>query len=164
MRHVLSSRTKSRYQVDLSALMAVCETNYWRLRKLLLPVFPELKSGAEFCFAIPAIDASAERQLLLRVLERCAYTTTLDFIEVSDNKHLPKGSDWGLSPQLTVRIYHDAKTSEVIAFQGQRHFQGRYEYPNPLMRQRDEKFQLNNLLADWLNHCLHYGYPVSKQI
>lgn len=163
LQHVVGNRVKARYQVDLSALMAVCETNYWRLRKLLLPVFPDFKPGAEFFIAIPAAEAGAERHLLLRVLERCVYTTTLDFVEVSASGYLPDNRHWGLSPQLTVRIYHDAKTSEVIAFQGQRHFLGRYEYPNPLMRQRDEKLQLNNLLADWLNHCLHYGYPASKQ-
>jgi uncharacterized protein YqiB (DUF1249 family) len=151
---------QTRYQVDLSALMAVCETNYWRLRKLLLPIFPEFKRGAEFYFAIPS--AEGERHLLLRVLERCTYTTTLDFVEVDDSERLSDKHRWGLSPQLTVRIYHDAKTSEVIAFQGQRHFLGRYAYPNPLMRQRDEKLQLNNLLADWLNHCLYYGCPVSR--
>lgn len=163
MPYAVGNRVKPRYQVDLSALMAVCETNYWRLRKLLLPVFPELKTGAEFYFAIPAAGPGNERHLLLRVLERCVYTTTLDFVEVNDSGGSFAKPDWGLSPQLTVRIYHDAKTSEVIAFQGQRHFLGRYEYPNPLMRQRDEKLQLNNLLADWLNHCLHYGYPASKQ-
>lgn len=151
-----------RYQVDLSALMAVCETNYWRLRKLLLPVFPQFRPGAEFYFTIPVAGENSERYLLLRVLERCAYTTTLEFVEVGAAGDLLEERRWGLSPQLTVRIYHDAKTSEVIAFQGQRHFLGRYEYPNPLMRQRDEKLQLNHLLADWLNHCLHYGYPVSR--
>lgn len=161
--YAVGNKLKSRYQVDLSALMAVCEINYWRLRKLLLPVFPEFKPGAEFYFAIPAAGSGFERRLLLRVVERCVYTTTLDFVEVNDHGSLPGKPDWGLSPQLTVRIYHDAKTSEVIAFQGQRHFRGRYEYPNPLMRQRDEKLQLNNLLADWLNHCLYYGHSVSRQ-
>jgi len=161
--YAVANKIKARYRVDLSALMAVCETNYWRLRKLLLPIFPEFKPGAEFYFAIPAATAGAERHLLLRVLERCVYTTTLDFVEVSEHGDSLVKPDWGLSPRITVRIYHDAKTSEVIAFQGQRHFQGRYEYPNPLMRQRDEKLQLNNLLADWLNHCLYHGYPAGKQ-
>jgi len=160
--YAVGNRVKPRYQVDLSALMAVCETNYWRLRKLLLPVFPDFKPGAEFYFAVPMNGAEAERHLLLRVLERCVYTTTLEFVEINNNGVLPATPDWGLSPQLTVRIYHDAKTSEVIAFQGQRHFLGRYEYPNPLMRQRDEKWQLNMLLADWLSHCLTYGYAANK--
>ncbi len=161
MSYAVSVRSKQRYQVDLSALMAICETNYWRLRKLLLPAFPELKQGAEFHFAIPAAGSNGDRYFTLRVMERCAYTSTLDFSEICHDISA-LNPQWGLSPQLTVRIYHDAKTAEVIAFQGQRHFLGRYEYPNPLMRQKDEKLQLNNLLADWLNHCLHYGYHSEK--
>lgn len=162
MQYALNAKSRARYQVDLSALMAICETNYWRLRKLLLPVFPSVQQGDEFRFSIPATSPQGERHLLLRVIERSAYTSTLDFSEISPDGEA--SDSWGLSPHLTVRIYHDAKTSEVIAFQGQRHFLGRYEYPNPLMRQRDEKLQLNILLADWLNHCLHYGYGSSNPI
>ena len=149
-------KPRSRYQVDLSALMATCETNYWRLRKLLLPAFPELMLGQKFYFSIPAGAKHPERTLLLQVVESSVYTSTLEFSEISVGELA--GKQWGLSPRLTIRIYHDAKTSEVTGFQGQRHFLGRYEYPNPLMRARDEKWQLNSLLADWLNHCLHYGY------
>lgn len=147
-------------RVDLPALMAVCETNYWRLRKLLLPEFPKFVSGDVFLFALPALDTKQERRLRLQIVERCPYTTTLELAEViSDDT----ASRWGLSPQLTVRIYHDARSAEVLSFQRQRHFYGHYDYPNPQMRQRDEKFQLNSLLAEWLNHCLSYGYRIGGQ-
>ena len=135
--------------------MAVCETNYWRLRKLLLPEFPKFSCGDVFVFALPSLDRQTERHLRVHILERCPYTTTLELHEVISDDY---ASRWGLSPQLAVRIYHDAKTAEVIAFQQQRHFKGRYEYPNPQMRQQDEKFQLNSLLAEWLHHCLQFGY------
>jgi uncharacterized protein YqiB (DUF1249 family) len=146
---------KSAYQVDLSALMAVCEINYWRLRKILLPEFPKFASGDVFLFALPTPDLLRERRLRLQITERCPYTTTLELSEVISDGN---ASRWGLSPQLTVRIYHDARAAEVLAFQRQRHFSGRYDYPNPQMRQRDEKFQLNSLLAEWLHHCLQFGY------
>jgi len=146
---------KKAYRVDLSALMAVCETNYWRLRKLLLPEFPRFTNGDVFVFSLPSPGRSEERLLRLKILERSPYTTTLELNEIISDKSL---SRWGLSPQLTVRIYHDAKTAEVISFQQQKNFFGRYDYPNAQMRQQDEKFQLNNLLAEWLHHCIQFGY------
>jgi uncharacterized protein YqiB (DUF1249 family) len=153
-------RKQNAYQLDLPALMAVCETNYWKLRKLLLPIFPRLQAGDEFVCTIPSVDRrGGGRRLVLSIQERCPYTSTLDLAEISGDPSLvtQQETQWGASPRLTVRIYHDAKTAEVIAFQGQRHFMSRYEYPNPQMRQRDEKFQLNALLADWLNCCLQHG-------
>jgi len=160
---VATLKTKKAYQVDLSALMAICETNYWRLRKLLLPIFPDLENNAKFLFSIPLAGTDVQRRLCMHVIERCPYTTTLEFSELkADEDDMGVFQNpWGLSPQLTVRIYHDAKTAEVISFQQQKNFLGRYEYPNALMRQQDEKFQLNNLLAEWLNHCLTYGYKES---
>lgn len=153
MSHATCLKRHNPCQADFTALVAVCEINYWRLRKLLLPVFPSFREGAAFVLRMPGLSPGTERQFLLQVTERSPYTSTLEFSEIPENL-----SPWGLSPRLVVRIYHDARTSEVISFQGQRHFLGRYEYPNALMRQRDEKLQLNNLLADWLNHCLQQGY------
>lgn len=134
--------------------MAMCETNYWRLRKLLLPAFPQLALNREFRFSIPQSVSRQARCFLLRVTEDCPYTTTLEFVEEPEAGN---ARPWGLSPRLTVRIYHDAKSAEVTAFQGQRPFAGVYEYPNRHMYQKDEKFQLNSLLGEWLNHCLQYG-------
>lgn len=144
-------------RVDLSALMAMCETNYWRLRKLLLPAFPQLPLHRVFRFSLPHTATQKARCFLLRVTESCPYTTTLEFMEEPEAQG---GRPWGLSPRLTVRIYHDAKTAEVMAFQGQRPFAGAYDYPNHRMYQKDEKFQLNSLLGDWLNHCLQYGHRI----
>lgn len=155
------ARKATSYQVDLPALMAICETNYWRLRKLLLPEFPKFACGEVFLYSLPALDRQTERQLRMQIIERCPYTTTLELTEILTDSNL---SRWGLSPQLTVRIYHDARTAEVLAFQQQKHFFGRYDYPNPQMRQRDEKFQLNSLLAEWLNHCLSFGYRISDAV
>jgi uncharacterized protein YqiB (DUF1249 family) len=153
--NAVKTKGKKAYQVDLCALMAICETNYWRLRKLLLPEFPGFKSGDVFVFSLPSPGRPDERRLRLQITERSPYTTTLELNEIISDRRI---SRWGLSPQLTVRIYHDAKTAEVISFQQQKNFFGRYEYPNAQMRQQDEKFQLNSLLAEWLHHCIQFGY------
>ena len=60
-------------------------------------------------------------------------------------------------PQMLVRIYHDANTAEVVAYQNHRHFKASYPVPNSHMYQVDEKDQLNRFLTEWLNLCLQKG-------
>ena len=43
--------------------------------------------------------------------------------------------------------------AEVIASEGHRSLKPRYDYPNPAMYQRDEKYQVNCLFSDWLKSC-----------
>jgi uncharacterized protein YqiB (DUF1249 family) len=66
--------------------------------------------------------------------------------------------EWVTPPSMSVRLYHDASMAEVMSYQNQHRFEGRYQYPNPQMRLPDEKIQLNKFLADWLDHCLQHGH------
>ena len=59
--------------------------------------------------------------------------------------------------RMTVRLYHDVRSAEVIECEGKRAFASSYVYPNPQMRQPDEKAQLNRFLAEFLNACFRYG-------
>ena len=56
-----------------------------------------------------------------------------------------------------VRVYHDAKAAEVIAFQDQRRFKAVYGYPNRQMRHPDEKVQINRFLGEFLRMCIAHG-------
>jgi uncharacterized protein YqiB (DUF1249 family) len=153
----------SQYKVDLSALLATCESNYWRLKKLL----PDLESQDECRVHVPDINSKSqqEKTILFRVTERCPYTMTLDLVDESC-VDAPQDSrfDPGLFTHLSIRIYNDVKSAEVIAFQKRRHFVARYDYPNRQMHQPDEKMQLNLLLSEWLTHCLHYGHKKDQEI
>ena len=60
-------------------------------------------------------------------------------------------------PRMEIRIYHDVRMAEVISFANNHRFNGVYTYPNPQMRQPDEKHQINTFFADWLQHCLEHG-------
>jgi len=138
-----------RYKVDLVAHMAECDANYLRLHRLL----PELFDRDERSLTL-TLPKAEHRVLRFRAIERCPYTTTLtvDFGCASPHWHplLP-------APRLTVRLYHDAQTAEVTAYQGEDRFEGRYEYPNGKMRQPDEKVQLNRFLGEYLTLCLAQG-------
>lgn len=137
--------TGNRYKVDLATQQACCEANYARLLKLM-PAFAErdqwqydVQAGATFW------------KIRLRVTERAPYTTMLEVIQHNGLQQ------WGSSPSLQVRLYHDACMAEVTAWQGHQRLRPRYEYPNQQMYQRDEKAQFDRFLEDWLSYSLAYG-------
>ena len=129
------------YHVDLLELMRIYETNYMKLNGLI-PFAAEV--GNVFCYQ--AINQVYQ----LKVTEITKYTSLIEICQIDDKPIFPL-------PQLSVRLYHDAKVAEVISFHGQMQVQARYEYPNSKMRQKDEKAQLNRFLRDWLNFCLKHG-------
>ena len=133
-----------RYNIDLRAHLAECDGNYHRLQRLL--------PGALAAESAPVTVRFGSRTpaVLVHVLDRCRYTTVVALRQCA------------LAPGVTdtcikVRLYHDARCAEVIEFQGQRQFEPRYEYPNPRMRQPDEKVQVNRFLRELLNLCLLHG-------
>lgn len=139
---------RRRYTVDLTAHMAECDANYVRLHRLL----PELFDTDVRTVRLPL--PGDDRTLVFRVVERCPYTT-----EVAVRFHSETASWHRMvpAPSLRVRLYHDARTAEVIAYQGEDRFHGRYEYPNHEMRLPDEKVQLNRFLGEYLALCLDQG-------
>jgi uncharacterized protein YqiB (DUF1249 family) len=139
------SRIRKRtYKVDLSAHMALCDINYQRMLKL----FPSMREQDEMSIALtPGADGTF---LLIKVLERSPYTTFLHLIQQ------PK-LNWGSSPNMRIRMYHDTSSAEVVEYQHENRFHGHYEYPNQRMRHPDEKVQLNRFLGEYLSLCLAIG-------
>ncbi|MGQ9427134.1 DUF1249 domain-containing protein [Gilvimarinus sp. F26214L] len=138
--------SKPRYRVDLSGQQADCEANYLRLKKIL----PDFSERDEWLFHIGADERAG--QLLVQVVDRAPYTTTLELSQPAD------GVASSLkAPRLRVCMYHDADMAEVTAWEGHRRFKPRYDYPNPGMYQSNEKEQLNRFLAEWLSHCQAEG-------
>jgi len=131
--------------------MAECDANYLRLMKL----FPALRERDVSAFAVVAGPAATP--VRIEVLERARYTTLLRLVQVPD-------VSWDRRLDLTVRLYHDARSAEVVEYQGKRHFRASYEYPNAQMRQPDEKAQLNRFLGEYLAHCLEHGVATSAPV
>ena len=99
-------------------------------------------------------------EVVFEVLEKGPYTTLLQLDVSSDENWLRLAT----APSLTVRVYHDAQSAEVVSYQEQNRFHGAYEYPNSRMRQRDEKVQINRFLGEFLSLCLEHGastHPIS---
>ena len=137
---------KSAYRVNLPDYHADCDANYLRLCKLL----PGLSDRQHWRYQMP------RGCLELSVQERSRYTT-----EVCMSARADAGdSDWIAPPQLTVRLYHDARMAEVVAIDGRGPVgeQGLdVTYPNPRMQRADERQQANRFLGEWLGHCLANG-------
>lgn len=136
---------KPRYHVDLIGLQALCESNYWKLLKLM----PSMHEEDHRRIIVDAGDGTVQA-LVMRVLERCPYTSTLQLSH--ERQH-----EWVTPPSMEVRLYHDAGLAEVVAAYNRRRFRGVYPYPNEQMLQPDEKFQLNQFLGEWLGYCQRHG-------
>lgn len=92
-------------------------------------------------------------QVEVQILENCKYTHTISL-------KLNQSSVHALLPtlHLKIRVYYDANVTEVLAFQRHHRIKPRYNYPNPEMYQCDEKWQTNQFLGEWLDHCLRARY------
>jgi len=144
---------KTAYRVDLAGQLAQCEANYWRLVRLL----PDRNKREQWQLGLTGQSGQSEAaswHTRISVVERSRYTTTLR-LERADSQPLP--GDWLRAPCLTLRLYEDARLAEVLAWEGHRHLQPRYDYPNPAMYQQDEKAQMNRFLGEWLALCLEQG-------
>ena len=138
-----------RYSIDLPAHMAECDANYLRLMKL----FPSLRDDDVSVFAVVVGDNPY--QVRIEVQERAPYTTLIRLTQ------LPK-APWSTRPALTVRLYHDARSAEVVEYQRGGHFRAVYDYPNSDMRMPDEKAQVNRFLGEFLSLCLRHGVSVRE--
>ena len=127
---------------------AECEVNFLRLQKLLPGFAPGQSRHIGTRLPHGGVDV-----LHLHVAERCPYTA-----EVVLRQQQPV---WGArGAEFTVRVYLDARMAEVVGCARVRRLLARYEYPNPAGLARDEKWQANRLLGEWLSHCLAEGHAL----
>lgn len=142
---------KKRYRIDLPAHMAECDANYLRLMKL----FPQLRDHDVSAFGIEL--AGQVYRVRLEVLERSPYTTLVRL------EQLPR-TVWNQRPRMSVRLYHDARSAEVVECHGARHFRAVYDYPNEQMHLPDEKAQVNRFLTEFLSMCLRDGVALTETV
>ena len=108
-------------------------------------LFPEYERQSECVFAAGDVSVALE------ITARDRYTTDMRLRYLGATPGVPKASHFDL------RLYHDARMAEVVHCSTSRRFEARYRYPNPLMLQRDEKFQQNRFAAELLEFCLNFG-------
>ena len=144
LKHSQKSVQQRRYQVDVAELHRLHERNYAGLINLIPDVGETI-----------SITTGEFLTFELTITSEARYTSEL----LIRQKPAHWASDY-LRAQLEIRLYHDVRMAEVVDFQRERHFSGRYRYPNARMHQPDEKLQLNCFLGEWLAHGLAHGHVV----
>ena len=139
--------------VSLQCHHAQCEVNYLHLQRLL----PGFRTGDELHIGCSERGGSVQ-QIRLCVLERSRYTAVVRLIQ-----------DWALwgrgGIELDVRVYLDVAMAEVVGSPPLvSRLRPRYPYPNSRMLARDEKWQLNCLLGEWLACCFETGHLISGHV
>jgi len=134
-------------------LMELYERNYVQLRLLI----PDLKRGPISTTVSNVPDCMT---LYLQLTEQSPYTSTLRltyrFIEpaspVSASGRQKVSLRATAEPDLTIRVYHDARSAEVMSglLHGQQH-------PRKT-RGLDGSWQLNRFLYKWLRYLLYRGH------
>lgn len=137
-----------------AGLMDLYEVNYIRFRQLC----PGLDGISET--QISTVEGALN--LHLSVLERCKYTTTVSLTYLFQEVQGTIKPE----PNLTVRIYHDARQAEVLS--------RAYRCLGREVRIRDLhdgselkwRWSMNRFLYKWLGYCCHQGhfFPIQNAL
>lgn len=138
-----------RYTPDLHIQMAACDANYIRFLKLLRGFLPGQKREVR----VPGQTPDQDLCFTLSVVESFRYTSTISIEQHQPGAHMP----YYRRPEMQVRVYHDAHTAEVVAYQNHRYFRLGPLSARSALFEADEKRQLNLFLGEWLALCLEKG-------
>lgn len=134
---------QQRYVVDVAELHRLNELNY----AALLHFVP----NSDDMDAEVKIQAGDGLVFVVTCVSRSRYTSDIVIEQLK-----PSWADY-LRAKMTVRLYHDVRMAEVLTTQGVTRLKVHYHQPNRNMRHRDEKYQANQFLSDWLQLCRKQG-------
>lgn len=126
-------------------LMALYESNYRRLQKLLGDI---RHIPAEAVSAVPD-----DLDLHLEVEERSPYTTTFRL-----TYRFGENGEGEADPDLQVRLYHDVQVAEVMSCRKLHKHRLLKRYPTDAGDELKRRWQRNVLLNKWLEYCLERGH------
>jgi len=136
--------TQKKSKESLSDLIRLYEINYLKLMKLV----PVHKINEEFNFLIP--EGKNNLEIRFSINRKSRHTSKLILYKSNLLRHIK-------DTEMEIFIYHDARMAEVRRFNGKRQFWLRNKYPNQNMLTKDEKFQWNIFLSEFLTHSQLYG-------
>ena len=163
---------ENKFVPDLPGFIGQCERNYILLQGLMNTKY------SEDCWQFNIDETHLRSHIIeIKIIERCPYTTFIKITHIIKNKvseavttntqkDKPDSEPFNKTnspqrisePEMSVRLYHDAKMAEVISYQSIAKVQPSYTYPNKKMHQKNEKAQWSKFLGEWLSHCIKSGY------
>ena len=128
-------------------LMTIYESNYLRLQQLL----PDYEQFEEPRFSRSHRDCT----LYLNLVERHAYTTTVKLTYLFAE---PTGTI--ADPDLTVRIYHDARLVEAMDSCAEHRHSKLQEIASQHCSELDRRWSRNMMLNKWLDFLIDMGHDL----
>jgi hypothetical protein len=133
---------------SFTGLMTIYESNFLKLKQLT----------ASFTGSVPEIVSSSARDcdVHLTLLKREPYTTTLKltyWFREADGTVVP-------DPDLTLRVYHDARLVEAVAGRERHRHHKLREIALPADTELDRRWRINMMLNKWLDYLLDVGHSL----
>ncbi|MGD8709472.1 MAG: DUF1249 domain-containing protein [Ectothiorhodospiraceae bacterium] len=130
---------------SFAGLMELYEKNYIFMRRLV----PDLDRSTDV--VVSRVDGTPD--LHMRVLERCAYTTSVLLTHCFGVAESPD-----VIPDLKVRVYHDARAAEVLPESHINGFRYWQDHNPPQSGTLQWRWEVNRFLNRWLRYCLGEGH------
>ncbi len=134
--------------VSFAGLMTLYESNHVRL-KWLLPELP----GHHCCLVS---TTPTDMSLYLRVVEVSRYTTTLVLTYL-----FQEGPLLAADPDLTVRVYHDARMVEAMGCTDRHRHRALQQFATGQGSELERRWVRNIMLNKWLEYCADHGHQFS---
>jgi len=136
---------------SLNDLIRLYELNYLKLMKLL----PIKEINSKFNFFIP--EGLYNSEIRISINRKSKHTSKLTLYKSNLLRHME-------DTKMEIYIYHDARMAEVRRFNGKSQFWLRNKYPNKNMLSKDEKFQWNIFLSEFLTYAQLHGLSVVENL
>ena len=136
---------------SLKDLIRLYELNYLKLMKLL----PIKEINSKFNFFIP--EGLYNSEIRISINRKSKHTSKLILYKSNLLRHME-------DTKMEIYIYHDARMAEVRRFNGKSQFWLRNKYPNKNMLSKDEKFQWNIFLSEFLTYSKLHGLSITENM
>ena len=133
----------------LNRLLRLYERNYLKL----IHFFPIGDHERSIVYLMP--EGLLNKEIRISCKKLSSHTSV---IEIYKSKSLSLLEN----TEIEIYIYHDARMAEVRKFNGKKQFWLRNKYPNKNMLSKDEKFQWNFFLEEFLTHTKTHGLSILK--
>ena len=133
----------------LNQLLRLYERNYLKL----IHFFPIGDHESSIVYLMP--EGLLNKEIRISCKKLSSHTSV---IEIYKSKSLSLLEN----TEIEIYIYHDARMAEVRKFNGRKQFWLRNKYPNKNMLSKDEKFQWNFFLEEFLTHTKTHGLSILK--
>ena len=136
---------RRKFRTNLKDLLYLYEKNFIKIKAL----FSEIHKTNKSTFLLP--EGENHSRVNFKISRESKYTSLL----VINQSRLSNPNL--ISTKIEIPIYHDVRMAEVKSFNGKRQFWVRNRYPNKNMFHKDEKFQWNKFLFEWLEFSKKEG-------